>query len=520
MTADRPSESQARYLIYLIALAVGSSIFCLLATADYIMDDAFITLRYSHNFGQIGQPIWNKADIGNPSMGYTTPLWMILNAIPAVFTTDRDALVTFSRLLSFAALVGIIIVTGRAVNKLKIGFGTKLALIAGIFGQAGFAFHVNSGMETILFSFFILVSVVMHCTRPTALWSVIFGLFAFLTRPEGALVVVVLIMDCLRMKMFRHTLMRIVIFSSVVLSLATLLLAYYGDPLPNSFYVKQETGFSDASIIQTAFFIVTIALPFLFLSAYSASGLNNRRSAVFLIVGLVLGAYYLTVSPLMNVLSRYQWPILVLLIYGSLPALESLFTVERYRNKYLLWILALTLIVINSGNLVGSSYFAATSGRAIKNLISIGKAFASERFDGRWMVYHDAGAVCYYSDWNCYDTIGLNNREIAKGILTEDQILKREHSMVVLQNIDLHTQGSERTLQAAMLKYDAYSYHFVDLLTTLREGDNREIAVAVFARNVDEVKSIVDAADVRPDMDAQLFYGIYALVRQLVKGNQ
>ena len=75
-------------------------IFCILicscgiyVTRHYYMDDALITLRYSYNFARFGIPIWNQADIKDPSMGYTSILWMGINTLPALFTNNKDILV-------------------------------------------------------------------------------------------------------------------------------------------------------------------------------------------------------------------------------------------------------------------------------------------------------------------------------------------------------------------------------------------------------------------------------------------
>lgn len=153
--------SVQRTIVLLLVCALLLTSITFYATSDYLMDDALITLRYSYNFGQLGSPIWNEADIDNPSMGYTTPLWMILNAIPALFTSDRDALLTSARVIASVGLFVIIIIFSYDIAHRQIQLWAKLVLIVGIFGQAGFAFHVNSAMETILFSSLLLLTV--HC---------------------------------------------------------------------------------------------------------------------------------------------------------------------------------------------------------------------------------------------------------------------------------------------------------------------------------------------------------------------
>ena len=50
------------------------------------------------------------------------------------------------------------------------------------------------------------------------------------------------------------------------------------------------------------------------------------------------------------------------------------------------------------------------------------------------MAYCDAGAVCYYSDWNTYDTVGLNTRKIATKSITPMQAYGYPSTDLVLLN--------------------------------------------------------------------------------------
>src|SRR5713101_6686339 len=83
-------------------------LFCgIYATRSYVMDDALITLRYSFNLARHGHAIWNQADVAHPSLGYTTVLWMLINALPACFTDNKDGLVLACKLIGLLPLAAI-----------------------------------------------------------------------------------------------------------------------------------------------------------------------------------------------------------------------------------------------------------------------------------------------------------------------------------------------------------------------------------------------------------------------------
>src|SRR6266849_5489124 len=99
------TQSARREFLALLAVAsilLLGGVYC---TRSYVMDDALITLRYSFNLARNGHAIWNQADASNPSLGYTTVLWMLINAVPAFFTDNKDCLVLVCKLIGLIPLV-------------------------------------------------------------------------------------------------------------------------------------------------------------------------------------------------------------------------------------------------------------------------------------------------------------------------------------------------------------------------------------------------------------------------------
>lgn len=484
-------------------------------TRDYFMDDALITLRYSYNFAKFGMPIWNRADFENPSMGYTSLLWMAINAIPALFTTNKDVLVFMAKFFSVVPLIGIVVLISREIFSLPISTPLKFLASFIIFSQFGYGLHVNSAMETMLFSCIVLLTVKAYAEGHYQL-AYVFGALSFLTRPEGALLVGLLCFWDLINRRIKNALIGGIAFSFLVVGTLSLLYYWYGDVLPNTFYAKQEVLNMEA-LVRTVFFIATLALPFLIMSMYAAFFLKNEMSGYMFFSAVIYLIYYLTVDPIMNAMSRYQWPCLVLVTYASIPALDFLgANIKRY--KIMATVLLLMLITLNVSNALGASYFADATGHAMKNLVVIGKAMGEYRDSDKWLVYHDAGTIVYFSDWNTHETIGLTNRPLVKGQIRLTDIYKNPDAQIVMRNFDLMSEGQ----QADEIEYTKmlalYGYQHVRDFPILLVTDQRNFVIAVYARDMDFANKVFRDVKMIPSLQPNISYVLYNIIKEIVRG--
>lgn len=484
-------------------------------TRHYLMDDALITLRYSYNFARFGIPIWNQADLDHPSMGYTSLLWMVINAVPALFTSNKDMLVLLAKLFSAIPLAGIVVLLAREIYSLRIS--APLRFLAGfvVFSQFGYGFHVNSAMETMLFSFLVLLAVRAY-SREEFRPAYVYGMLSFLVRPEGALLVALLCVWDLRKRRFAQAVIGGAVFSFVIAGTALLLYSWYGDILPNPFYAKQEILNVEA-LTRTVFFIATLALPFLVMAFYVTFFQGNKAASYFLVSALVYVIYYSTVDPIMNVMSRYQWSSLLLLTYAGIPAFALLGTSSK-RSQMAAAGFLLLLLAMNGSNALGASYFADADGHAMRNIITLGKAMAKHRDPGKWLVYHDAGAVCYFSDWNTYEIIGLTNRAIAKGEIRPVDLYKNPNAQIILRNFDLMAEGQEQAKREYSDWLSEYGYVHVRDLPVLSVPGQRDFVIAVYARDVQLAKAILQDTKIAAPLQPSLSYMFYRTVRKIVKG--
>ena len=500
----------------LFGLAVLASLGGVYINRSYVMDDALITLRYSYNFAQYNVPIWNPADLTRPSMGYTSLLWLTSNTIPAVFVKNKDVLVVLAKLISIPFLVIVVGVITRKVMSLSMSFALKVLIILAIFLQFGYGFHVNSAMETILFTCLVLLTVRAYAENSYRV-AYICGVLAFLTRPEGAILVGLLCFWDLTQRRIKQMLIGGVAFVSVVSVVIAVLHAWYGDILPNSFYIKQTGFFSTASLRYTFLFVFTLALPYALMAGYSAFSIRDRTSRYMWFAAITYLVYYIAVKPLMNVLYRYQWPVLVLLTHASLPTFEYL-AASFQKRKTVLTILLLALFVIDIGYGLGAHYFSTVTGTATENLIKIGKKMSEFAVSDRWLVYHDAGFICYYSNWNTYETIGLTNRQIATQQVQATDFYNSPDVQVVLNNFDLTNELGKQKQMMLTEQLSEFGFQHFGNLSTLMEPGRRNFAVGVYVRDMDLANEIFQDINLTPEMRPHPVYNLYRIVKRVLKG--
>jgi hypothetical protein len=502
------------WALIIFSICVGSVGF--IATRDYLMDDALITLRYSYNFPRLGIPVWNQADIIHPSMGYTSFLWMLINAFPALFTGNREWLVLAEQCFALLSFLAILLLLTDEVFRLPVSTTFKFFVVFIMFSQFGYGMHVNSGMETMLFSCLMLISVLAYAKGNYTL-AYIFGILSFLTRPEGALLVATIIVFDIYYRRIKPAFVFGGIFLIVVLILLLLMKHWYGDIVPNPFYIKQGLMLNQAALKQTFFFLATLAFPYLLMSAYGVFALKNRISILMFITAWVFLLYYLSVSPLMNVLSRYQWPSLVLLTCASIPVWGSFGSDPKKYRTYIA-LITLLFVITNVGNGFGASYFASATGKATKNLIEIGKRMAIFRSADKWLVYHDAGAVSYFSDWNTYETMGLTNRAIAKGEVQVDDLYQYPDAEIILQNFDMYDRDASVKRNVFTEKLLTYGFVPVKDIPILSVPGQRNFIVSVYAKHPSFAADVFQSLTISAELEPTTTYKLYRLTKRIVKG--
>ena len=211
----------------------------------FTVDDAYIAMRYSRHLAQGHGLVYN---IGERVEGYTSLLWVLILAASQAL---GFGLVTASHVigivLSVLTLVLVYLMAARALPAdATVGRLFPVLFLATNWIYAGWA---TGGLETALFAFLTVLAVSALQSRVSAGraapdWLPLIGLLLVLTRPEGLLMAAViglvsLVSDVRAGRRPLLTVTRwVLVFALPLVILEMWRFRYYGDWLPNTFYVK------------------------------------------------------------------------------------------------------------------------------------------------------------------------------------------------------------------------------------------------------------------------------------------
>lgn len=159
----------------------------------WVVDDTYITFRFSQNLAEGRGPVFNP---GERVEGYTNFLWMVLNAVPHALGWDP---LPFAQAAGLVAYLGIGAATVALARRVLGDGGLVVVALVLVAGNGTVLRFATSGMETPLAVALVLGAVVL-LTDPTGGWahrpgrlaaaSVLAGL-AVLTRLDTAVVLAV-----------------------------------------------------------------------------------------------------------------------------------------------------------------------------------------------------------------------------------------------------------------------------------------------------------------------------------------
>jgi len=138
----------------LALLAVSAALLlALVARVEFLVDDAFITLRYARNWVELGTPVFNAFELapgGQPVEGFSNLLW---TALLAALYWAGAPFPEFLGPLQLSLAIGVLILQLRFVlSELRLGKAGEFASVALIATSAPFVAWSTGGMETTLFT--------------------------------------------------------------------------------------------------------------------------------------------------------------------------------------------------------------------------------------------------------------------------------------------------------------------------------------------------------------------------------
>ncbi len=243
-----------RLLVYnaLPIALIGIYLFWCWRFWSFTIDDAYISARYARNLAQGLGLVYNP---GERVMGFTSLLLTLLEAL--VYRAGGDGLFV-AKVIGVLSGLGVLGLTARITRTMGGSTGTALAAMAFLAVYPALPISAVMGLETTLFAFLVLLIVFLMLQRPEPiirprnplLLGITFGL-ATLTRPEGlGVALVFLTLALLRWGQQRPLSLRrlspvavwLSVYAAILIPTLIGLWAYYGSPVPNTFYAKTAAG--------------------------------------------------------------------------------------------------------------------------------------------------------------------------------------------------------------------------------------------------------------------------------------
>jgi arabinofuranosyltransferase len=401
--------------------AILVSLLCLVFYSLYIQpwmfDDAYIFFRYAENLTRGNGLVYN---VGERVEGYTSFLWLMLMSAGDLAGLN---IIIFSKITGLIFAAGCILLTAFSYKFID-NVTPAMAAIATLFlGTTGIFLPWGvSGIETTMFAFLVLLQVLYYISirnngsrRQFSFLGAIAAI-ATLTRPEGALVFLVIVLDqLLRRQTEKRSVYRYAILFFVLLIIPHFIwrLVYYGYPLPNSFYAK--VGFGISQVLRGCRYMVKFGIPALLIilpliDPPAIKGLLKRRSVLFpaftivilytVYIILVGGDYmpgvrfFTPIMPIICILSSY-----VILTSFSRRIVPFLVSAIVLYNIYMLSFYYITPQIILEP--------VAVAGK------EVGLWLKENAAPDAVIATNTAGSIPYYSGLKTIDMLGLNDIHIA-----------------------------------------------------------------------------------------------------------
>lgn len=407
----------------------------------FIQDDAFISFRYAKNFAEGNGLRWNVGEIGVE--GYSNFLWTIIISIGLKLDIEP---VLFSQSIGIIFFIFSLIIVYKIANSVLTGWNSTLFLFLTSFNYS-FSIYATGGLETsaqtffCLYIFWLAVEYINNQKLGTLiLYSLISGV-SLLNRLDSGLFilvtgVIVLINIINEFKISSYGAVRYfaLFLPSCLIVFAWLIWKwdYYGNILPNTFYVKGgiekplEVLFNGFMFV-LMFLLYTFMLPSIHvlvktivkefkgvitnMAKPSLTGLASVIILLWVVYVLKIGGGFMEFRFLVPII-----PFLYLLVIKGLEGLS-----EKPRKAFIgLLFLGLLTHPLLFGKIKGLRFGVESAAKLESHLykekwISVGKTL-DEYFNSSntKIAVTAAGAIPYYADLYTVDMLGLNDKYIAK----------------------------------------------------------------------------------------------------------
>lgn len=456
LSLKKPVEwirNNPKFLMLFLSATVITSLSCIfyiirmleLGNPGFTLDDSWIHLQFARTIYE-GTPF--EYSPGYPSTGSTSPLWSLILSVVFVFTSDTITIVWGVFIISMIFFIACSYLVGFIIQSY-----TKSVYwgIAGIFGFVIIprnTWLMLSGMETPLFMLILLFSIYLldrTDTKADLFLGVVAGL-AYLSRPEGVLIAVLLIpirylmliqkhqMD---IKRIRNLLVSAVIALTIVTPWILYCFSVTGYPLPDTFYAKVHTPTpAEFEAWDTWWQFFVREMNFLVIGMAAGAFLLLTRRPYPWILALALTILYRLSAPYASLINdaRYLVPIFDLffitaIVFAAWLVETGFVRLLKFRDvpetRHLSVIIVVLLLIIPLiPYYVNQATYFTKSVRTINDMqVALGTWMAENTPEDAVFATHDAGAIRFISGRRMIDLAGLISPDIIHGNMTTSQTL-------------------------------------------------------------------------------------------------
>ncbi len=412
-------------------------------TPGFTLDDSWIHLVFARTIYE-GRP-WQYSP-GYPSTGSTSPLWSIVLWPLFYVTSDPVGLVWGTMIISSLLYCFCSFIVGLTVyTHTKRDLYSCLAIVGFVVVPRN-TWLMLSGMETPLFVSLICLAILLLEQRD-AKYDFILGIvcgLAFLSRPEGVLLIMVLLpARVLIIAKYHQTSIRraisIIMIAVIALAIAAPWILYCysttGYPLPDTIYSKAHVVQPEEYRYWLGWWVYWLnTMPFLIVGVFCGVVLAQKGHPYTWLMAIAMIVLYHFTAPYHALINnaRYLVPIFDLLMVAAVSGLAILLVravnLSGGQSRLLhvlpvVVILAIVVLPVMPDYMFQANLF----GNSVKNIneqqVHIGYWLRDNTPRDAVLAIHDAGALRFFSNRTVIDIAGLVSPDIAHGDMTQTELV-------------------------------------------------------------------------------------------------
>lgn len=428
-----------------IVIAIGISIYYVIYQHNkngyfsFPLDDPWIHLQFAKNLVDYGAYSYFKNEV--ITSGSTSPLYTFLVALLFLFIKNEFILSYLIGIFFFGLL------TYFYFKLTKIEFGSSYAAIVLsvlIAIQPKLGLISVSGMETTMFIFFLIASIYFYRSENFLIAGVFSGLSLW-TRPEGLILIFILIFDVVVQKYFFKTkfgekffqkkiliqfILPILILSAIYFSFNYIL---SGHIFPNTYKAKltyyfgsSRKNFLQRDVIdyftQKEFILVWI--PFILSFVFVVIDVIRKeynKSIMYLTFIMAFVLIYYIQLPFTHRFGRYMMPVIPFYLFVAFDGLQRFLIFLNNKSKSdqskslnVIYFVFIGFVVALSLNQISKNAeeITFTGKYQFDRHIKIAEWLKQNTKESDVIATHDIGAIAFYSNRKIIDMVGLVNPEV------------------------------------------------------------------------------------------------------------